>query len=82
MNPQLFLKGEKMPSTSIPTELLIAIIPIALIELGLTIYALIDWLKQGSRLENIYLWLFLILFLNLIGSIIYFWKAPRESLDI
>lgn len=70
-----------MPSTSIPTELLIAIIPIALLELALTIYALIDWIKQGSKLENRYLWLILILFINLIGPIVYFWKAPRESSD-
>ena len=49
---------------------------------GLTIFALYDWYKQGQGLENRYIWLIVILVLNLIGPILYFWKAPRDSLDI
>ena len=67
--------------TTIPTEVLIAIIPIALFELVLTLYALYDWFKQGSKLESRYVWLLLILALNIIGPLLYFWKAPRENLD-
>lgn len=66
---------------TIPTEVLIAIIPIVLLELALTLYALYDWFKQGSRLENRYVWLIVILIINLLGPLLYFWLAPRENLD-
>lgn len=67
--------------TTIPTEFLIALIPIAIFEFALTLYALYDWFKQGSKLESRYVWLLLILALNIIGPLLYFWKAPRENLD-
>ena len=70
-----------MLQTSIPNEIIIALIPVILLQLVLTIYALYDWFKQGSRLENRYLWLILILAMSLVGPLLYFWKAPRESLD-
>ena len=71
-----------MLQTTIPTEIIIALIPVILLEFALLIYALIDWFKQGPGLENRYVWLLVILALNIIGPILYFWKAPRESLDI
>ncbi len=71
-----------MLSQTISTDILIALIPIILLELFLTLYALFDWIKQGSRLENRYIWLILILVINIIGPLFYFWKAPRDTLDI
>ena len=71
-----------MFNTTIPIEVIYALIPIVLLELALTIFALYDWYKQGQGLENRYIWLIVILVLNLIGPILYFWKAPRDSLDI
>ena len=71
-----------MFNTTIPIEVIYALIPIVLLELALTIFALYDWYKQGQGLENRYIWLIVILILNLIGPILYFWKAPRDSLDI
>ena len=69
-----------MLASTIPIEFLYALIPIALIQIVLELYALYDWLKQGSRLENRFVWLILIFVLGIIGPLIYFWKAPRESL--
>lgn len=74
--------GENMLSQTISTEVLIALIPIVLIELALTLYALYDWFKQ-PKLENRYIWLIIILVVGTIGPLLYFWKAPRgEKLDI
>ena len=74
--------GDYMFNTTIPIELIYALLPIVLLELALTIFALYDWFKQGAGLENRYIWLLVILLLNLIGPLLYFWKAPRDSLDI
>ncbi len=70
-----------MLQTTIPIEFIIALIPVILLEFGLLIYALYDWFKQGPGLENRYIWLLIILAGNLVGPILYLWKAPRESLD-
>lgn len=70
-----------MLQTTIPIELIYALIPVILLELALTIYAIYDWIKQGSSLENRYVWLLVILAINIVGPLLYFWKAPRESLD-
>lgn len=65
-----------------PLGLVIAIIPLLIVQLGLMFYAAYDWYKQGPQLENRYLWLILIILVNIIGPIVYFWKAPRRALKI
>ena len=65
-----------------PLALLIAVIPLLIVQLALMIYAAYDWNKQGSQLENRYIWLVLILVVNIIGPLVYFWKAPRDTLKI
>lgn len=71
-----------MLATTIPTELLLAFIPIVLVEFSLLLYALYDWIKQGVGLENRYIWLLLIFAISFLGPIIYFLKAPRDTLEI
>ena len=75
------LIGDKMSNT-IHIEVIYAVLSIDIIELGLQLYALYDWIKQGSKLENRFVWLLVIFLLGIIGPIVYFWKAPRENLDI
>lgn len=71
-----------MLSTTISTELLIALIPVILLEFSLLLYALYDWIKQGPSLENRFIWLILILGISVVGPVIYFLIAPRDSIDI
>lgn len=74
--------GATMQSITLSNEIWLALVPIILIELSLTLYGLYDWLKQRKSLENKYVWLALILFISTIGPILYFLLAPRESQDI
>lgn len=67
---------------TIPMEFIIALIPIILLEIALMIYALYDWFKQGPELENRFIWLIVIVLISTIGPLFYFWKAPRDTLDI
>ena len=71
-----------MIQLTLSNEILLALIPIVLIQLTLTFYGLYDWLKQRKSLENRYIWLVLIVLISFIGPILYFLLAPRESMDI
>jgi hypothetical protein len=54
------------------------LLPILLIQLGLVIAALLDLVKREKTRGPKWLWLIVILFVNLIGPIIYF-LAGRED---
>jgi hypothetical protein len=54
------------------------LVPILLIQLGLVIAALLDLFKREKTRGPKWLWLIIILFVNLIGPIIYF-LAGRED---
>lgn len=71
-----------MQSITLSNELWLALIPIALIQLGLLLYGLYDWIKQRKNLDNRYIWLALIVLISYIGPILYLLLAPRESQDI
>ena len=60
-------------------DLLPLLIPILLIEIGLMIVALVDLIKRTKTKGPKWLWLIVILFVNLIGPIIYFLVAREES---
>ena len=48
------------------------IIPLAIIQLGLVLYCLLDWLKRKQfRWMNKWAWLVLFVCINFIGSILY-----------
>lgn len=49
-----------------------AFIPILLIEIGLIIYCLTDWLKREKfRWMNKWIWLAIFVFVQIIGAILY-----------
>ena len=64
-------------------ELLWIIIPLALIQISLTIIALWDWYKKREYLEqNKLVWLLVILFINFFGSVIYLWYSYTKIMKI
>ena len=62
-----------MSNLSILTQYLPFLIPIALIELGLLVAALISILRHKTyRVGNRVLWIILVIVINIIGPILYF----------
>jgi hypothetical protein len=55
------------------------LIPVVVIELILLVAALLDWLKRPVLRGNRWVWLVIILFVNLIGPIIYFLFARNDE---
>ena len=62
-------------------KLLPLLIPIAIIQLGLMIAALVDLLKRKDRYsQNMFIvWLLVVILVNLIGPILYFVIGRREE---
>jgi Phospholipase_D-nuclease N-terminal len=65
--------------TSILTKYLPLLIPILLIELGLLIVALVDLLKRPQTNGPKWLWVVLIVFIQIIGPIVYFIIGRKEE---
>ncbi|HSM25066.1 MAG TPA: PLD nuclease N-terminal domain-containing protein [Anaerolineaceae bacterium] len=59
-------------------KLLPLLIPLFLVQLGLMIFALIDLIKREKTKGPKWLWVIIVVFVNLIGPIIYF-VAGREE---
>ena len=55
------------------------LIPVVVIELILLVSALLDWLKRPVLRGNRWVWLVVILFVNLFGPIIYFLFARKDD---
>ena len=55
------------------------LIPILIVEFVLLFAALYDWIKQPELRGPKWVWLLVILFVNLIGPIIYFVVARKEE---
>lgn len=53
-------------------ELLPLLIPVVLIQLGLLVAALVDWWRRPRTRGSRWLWLALILFVQMLGPIAYF----------
>lgn len=64
---------------TIDPRILLLIISIAVLQIALLLFTLWDWLKQGESLQNRYIWLILILLLEIIGPVLYFLIAPRNA---
>jgi Na+/proline symporter len=60
--------------TALPTPALIALIVFAIVQIGVEVYAIIDIIRRpADRIvgEKKWVWIVLVLFVNLIGGIIY-----------
>lgn len=60
--------------TALPTPVLIALIVLSVVQVGVEVYAIIDIIRRPSdRIvgEKKWIWVVLVLFVNLIGAIIY-----------
>ena len=70
-----------MDSTSLSTlqNLLPYLIPVLIVQIILMIVALYDWFKQPALRGPKWVWLLVILFVNIIGPIIYFVVARPEE---
>jgi hypothetical protein len=54
------------------TKLIIAVIPLVLINLGLIVWCLVDWVKRKHfRFLNKWVWLLIFLFIQYIGPVLY-----------
>jgi hypothetical protein len=60
-------------------QLLPLLIPIIVIQLGLIVAALIDLARRPATRGPKWLWLVIILFINLIGPIVYFLVGREEA---
>ena len=64
----------------IPKELLLVLIPIFVLQIVLVLVSLRDWLKKENKnMSDRFVWLIVILLINVVGPIIYFLAAPRNS---
>lgn len=61
------------------TRLLPLLIPLVLVQLGLMIFALVDLLKQPTLRGSKWMWLLIVVLVNIIGPILYFVLAKREE---
>ena len=68
-------------SFTFTSELIIIILTLAIFQFAIQLYGFYDWYKQGDALENRYVWLLLVLLGNTLGVILYFFAAPRETID-
>ena len=59
-------------------KLLPLLIPLFIVQLGLMIFALIDLIKREKTKGPKWLWVIIVVFVNMIGPIIYF-VAGREE---
>lgn len=71
-----------MENTSILDQLmklLPLLIPLFLIQLGLMIAALVDLIKREKTKGPKWMWIIIVIFVNIIGPIIYFVVAREEE---
>ncbi|HZW67639.1 MAG TPA: PLD nuclease N-terminal domain-containing protein [Pseudogracilibacillus sp.] len=54
------------------------IAPLLIIQALLTFFALIDWVKQEETRGPKILWLFIILFVSMLGPVLYFVIGKKE----
>jgi len=54
------------------------IAPLLVVQIILTLIALIDWIKQENTRGPKMLWLFIILFISMLGPVLYFVLGKKE----
>jgi len=68
-----------MIAFTITRELILMVLPLIIIQYGLSIYCIIDILKKGTKNLNQVAWIFIVLFITLFGSIIYLNVGKRKD---
>ena len=63
-------------------ELIKLLLPLLVLQLGLVIYALVDLAKNGVRNLNKLAWILIILFINMLGPIIYLIFGRGDGSDV
>jgi hypothetical protein len=61
------------------TRLIPFLIPVILIQVGLLVWALIDLVKQPAVRGQKWVWALVIVFVNIIGPIVYFVFGRKEN---
>jgi hypothetical protein len=61
------------------TELLPFLIPIAILQIGLMVWALIDVIKRPQVRGNKVVWILVIVLINIIGPIVYLLAGRKEG---
>lgn len=64
-----------------PMWMLALIIPIALLEMGLMIYALVDLVKRKKTKGPKWVWALIIVLVNIVGPIVYLFAGREEDVD-
>jgi predicted ABC-type exoprotein transport system permease subunit len=67
-----------MPDLSLIKEFIPFLIPILIIQLGLMIYALVDLLKREKTKGPKWMWVLIIVLVNLIGPVLYLLIGREE----
>jgi hypothetical protein len=65
--------------TAIDRDLILMVLPLIIIQYGLAIYCVIDILKKGTRNLNQIIWIFIVMFVSLFGSILYLSVGKRKD---
>ncbi len=67
-----------MPANELFKQLLPFLIPLILLQLGLMIYCLVDVARRERTKGPKWMWILIIIFVNLFGSIIYLIVGRQE----
>lgn len=62
------------------TEALVAIIPLFLIQFSLVVYCVVNIFKYGVANLNKLVWIVIVIFVNLLGPIIYLMVGRRKDI--
>jgi len=78
LHPTAVLLVITMAQTADLSSLLPLLIPIFLLELGLMVFALLDLRRRATTRGPKWIWVLIILFVNLLGPILYFLIGREE----
>lgn len=68
-----------MDTLNLIQQYLPLLIPVFVVQLGLLIFALVDLLKREKTNGPKWLWVIIIVFVNMIGPIVYFIVGRRDE---
>ena len=68
-----------MDALNLLQQYLPLLIPVFVVQLGLLIFALVDLLKRDKTNGPKWLWVIIIVFVNMIGPIVYFIVGRRDE---
>jgi Phospholipase_D-nuclease N-terminal len=76
-----FMATASLPGPNISTNVLLILLPLALIELGLVVFSLVDLFKPERRVigDNKLIWALVIVLVGTIGPIVYLLAGRKQS---